>query len=115
MLVFACKMLMYFYTPHETCPEHTHCSLCSSCGMQVLPDGMVVLAEPNPDSLLAALEEAVHRAHTVDPLLQHQQVNVSRVDILSSLPPLTVCENLHIAVTHGQCAERAFVILTWVH
>ena len=41
---------------------------------QVLPSGMVVLAEPNPDSLLAALEEAVRRVHTVDPVLQHQQV-----------------------------------------
>ena len=50
--------------------------------MQVLPDGMVVLAEPNPDSLLAALEEAIHLAHTVDPLLQHQQVNVSIVYML---------------------------------
>lgn len=57
--------------------------------MQVLPDGMVVLAEPNPDSLLAALEEAVHLAHTVDPLLQHQQVDVSGVHMLSLLPPLT--------------------------
>lgn len=41
---------------------------------QVLPSRMVVMAEPNPDSLLAALEEAVQRVHTVDPMLQHQQV-----------------------------------------
>ena len=59
--------------------------------MQVVPDGMVLLAEPNPDSLLAALEEAVHLAHTVDPLVQHHQVNVSAGYMLSSLPPLTVC------------------------
>ena len=37
---------------------------------------MVLLAEPNPDSLLAALEQAVHQVHTVDPLLQHQQVSL---------------------------------------
>lgn len=39
---------------------------------------MVVLAEPNPDSLLAALEEAVRKVHkcTVDPLHQHQQVTL---------------------------------------
>lgn len=72
----------------STCPElshrpeslnvrHTHCNVSSSRGMQVLPGGMVVLAEPNPDSLLAALEEAVHLAHTVDPHLQHQQVKES--------------------------------------
>lgn len=42
--------------------------------VQVLPSGMVVLAEPNPDSLLAALEEAVQHVHHVDPLRQHQQV-----------------------------------------
>ncbi|KAL0044537.1 hypothetical protein WJX82_011610 [Trebouxia sp. C0006] len=42
---------------------------------EVLPDGMVLLAEPNPDSLLAALEEAVHLAHTVDPLVQHHQIH----------------------------------------
>ena len=41
---------------------------------QVLPSRMVVMAEPNPDSLLAALEEAVQRVHMVDPMLQHQQV-----------------------------------------
>ncbi len=62
------------HKPESRNVKHTHCNLCSSCGIQVLPDGMVVLAEPNPDSLLAALEEAVHLAHTVDPLLQHQQV-----------------------------------------
>ncbi|KAL3137234.1 hypothetical protein ABBQ32_006784 [Trebouxia sp. C0010 RCD-2024] len=42
---------------------------------EVLPGRMVVMAEPNPDSLLAALEEAVQRVHTVDPMLQHQQVH----------------------------------------
>ena len=35
---------------------------------------MVVMAQPNPDSLLAALEEAVQRVHTVDSMLQHRQV-----------------------------------------
>ena len=52
-----------------------HCSNVHwSCCEQVLPNGMVVLAEPNPDSLLAALEEAVARVHTVNPQLQHEQV-----------------------------------------
>ena len=46
---------------------------------QVLPSGMVVLAEPSPDSLLAALEEAVLRVHSVDPLLQHEQVRFHTV------------------------------------
>ena len=41
---------------------------------QVLPTEMVLLAEPNPESLLAALEQAVHQVHTVDPFQQHQQV-----------------------------------------
>ena len=46
--------------------------------LQVLPSDMVILAHPNPESLLAALEQAVHRVHTVDPLQQHQQVNGHR-------------------------------------
>ena len=49
------------------------------CNEQVLPSDMVVLAEPNPDSLLAALEEAVQRVHTVDPQLQHEQVRTHAV------------------------------------
>ena len=79
--------------------------------MQVLPDGMVLLAEPNPDSLLAALEEAVHLAHTVDPLVQHHQVNV--VFIATS----DCMQDSGIAVTYGQCAETSFVMLSvpaWV-
>lgn len=51
---------------------------------QVLPSRMVVMAEPNPDSLLAALEEAVQRVHTVDPMLQHQQVTVCCDILLAS-------------------------------
>lgn len=42
--------------------------------LQVLPGGMVILAEPNPESLLAALEQAVCRVHTIDSFQQHQQV-----------------------------------------
>lgn len=51
--------------------------LCTLAMLQVLPNDMVILAEPNPESLLAALEQAVHRVHTVDPTQQHQQVQLA--------------------------------------
>lgn len=57
--------------------KRKHKSVCThdwSNLIQVLPREMVVLAEPNPDSLLAALEEAVQHVHAVDPMQQHQQV-----------------------------------------
>ena len=42
---------------------------------------MVVLAEPNPDSLLSALEQAVQHVHTVDPMRQHEQVTVTAIQL----------------------------------
>ena len=48
--------------------------IASQLVLQVLPSDMIILAEPNPESLLAALEQAVQRVHSVNPLEQHQQV-----------------------------------------
>lgn len=59
---------------HEYMQLAGYCLLTCLKPGQVLPSRMVVMAEPNPDSLLAALEEAVQRVDTVDPMLQHQQV-----------------------------------------
>lgn len=63
---------------------------------------MVVMAEPNPDSLLAALEEAVQRVHTVDPMLQHQQV--------TSCCAL-LCDQLQAAKVHTVYACRLVLVM----
>lgn len=64
------------YLRHEYLQLADHGLLTILNSGQVLPSRMVVMAEPNPDSLLAALEEAVQRVHTVDPMLQHRQVTL---------------------------------------
>jgi hypothetical protein len=43
-------------------------------GRQVLPPSMLLLAEPQPEALVAALEAALARVPTVDRLSQHCQV-----------------------------------------
>eukprot|EP00210_Caulerpa_lentillifera_P007040 g6734.t1 len=42
---------------------------------EVLPSDMMILAEPDPDSLVTAVEEALSRVHTVDRQKQHQRVS----------------------------------------
>ena len=41
---------------------------------QVLPSELLLLAEPSPAALAAALERALTLLHTVDPERQHRQV-----------------------------------------
>ena len=41
---------------------------------QVLPPSMLLLAEPSPEALVAALELAIERMPHVDGLCQHHQV-----------------------------------------
>ena len=41
---------------------------------QVLPPSMLLLAEPSPEALVAALELAIERMPHVDALCQHRQV-----------------------------------------
>lgn len=42
--------------------------------MQVLPEGMLLLAEPSPSALAAALERALALVGSIDRQRQHQQV-----------------------------------------
>lgn len=41
---------------------------------QVLPDNMMLLAEPAPENLIDAIEQALVRVHAVNPLEQHEKV-----------------------------------------
>lgn len=43
--------------------------------MQVLPPDVMLLAEPSPEELLDALEEALHRVPDLDPVLKHKRVS----------------------------------------
>lgn len=42
--------------------------------VKVLPERMLVLADPNPRALLEAVEEAMERVPHIDPLQQHNEV-----------------------------------------
>ena len=44
---------------------------------EVLPSDMMLLAEPMPEDLVVAMEEALKRVYYVDPVKQHQQVGVA--------------------------------------
>jgi hypothetical protein len=46
---------------------------------EVLPSDMMLLAEPVPEDLVAALEAALTRVYEVDPVKQHQQVQSGMV------------------------------------
>lgn len=54
---------------------------------QVLPPTMLLLAEPNPEALVAALELAIERTPHVDGLRQHRQVR--RLVLGTASGPLT--------------------------
>jgi hypothetical protein len=45
--------------------------------LQVLPPDVMLLAEPSPEDLLAAVEEAIQRVPHLDPLQQHGRVRLS--------------------------------------
>lgn len=46
-----------------------------ACPAQVLPDDVMLLAEPSPDDLLNALEEAIAKVPDLDPVQQHERVS----------------------------------------
>lgn len=41
---------------------------------QVLPDDMMLLAEPAPENLIEAIEQALVRVGSIDPQAQHEKV-----------------------------------------
>jgi hypothetical protein len=51
---------------------------CVSVGttLQVLPPDVMLLAEPSPEELLAAVEEAIQRVPHLGPLQQHDRVRL---------------------------------------
>lgn len=49
--------------------------LCSTSNTQVLPPDVMLLAEPSPEDLLAAVDEAIQRVPHLDPLQQHERVS----------------------------------------
>lgn len=46
----------------------------NAAAMQVLPPDVMLLAEPSPEDLLEALEEALVRVPELDPVQQHKKV-----------------------------------------
>jgi hypothetical protein len=47
--------------------------------LQVLPGDIMLLADPAPEALAEALEEALGRVGGVDPTAQHEQVGVGEI------------------------------------
>lgn len=43
---------------------------------QVLPDDMVVLAEPDPSDMVQAITKAIHMLPQIDPIVMHNRVSM---------------------------------------
>lgn len=66
------------------------------CGVvQVLPPDVMLLAEPSPEDLLAAVEEAICRVPQLDPLKQHERVRVLSSPLRPASP---LCLSQHSVV-----------------
>ena len=67
-----CASMLSPFCMFQSCAENVFC-LC----MQVLPSSMMLLADPSPDSILAALESALQRLPDLKPFEQHDRVQCS--------------------------------------
>lgn len=71
--------------------------------LQVLPPDVMLLAEPSPEDLLAAVEEAIQRVPSLDPLAQHERVSPARILQTTALPAsgcITLYVSIHSAARH---------------
>jgi hypothetical protein len=74
---------------------------------QVLPERMMLLAEPSPAGLIDAVEEAMRRVADVDRIRQHEEVGLSIY--LSGCLPAPECLSIFLSVWLPAWPVRGFV------
>lgn len=69
-------MLFFYLLFYSVCFNYIYLfiQLANLLLLQVLPPDMMLLAEPSPEDLLAAVEQAINRVPHLDPLKQHKRV-----------------------------------------